>query len=120
MLGCPNGFVASIARADMWIIGAWRDEVRIDQDEVRAYAEGGLNIEREICGKCPTKCMESGGDELAIDDSNCVKCMHCINAMPKALRSADAGATILLGSKAPIVQGAQLCLLVPFVKLEPP
>ncbi|MEJ2216797.1 MAG: sulfite reductase, dissimilatory-type subunit alpha, partial [Gemmatimonadota bacterium] len=120
--GCPNDCVASIARSDMSIIGTWRDEIRIDQDEVRAYAESGLNIERDVCGNCPTKCMAWDGNELEIDDSNCVKCMHCINAMPKALRpGTDTGATILLGSKAPIVQGAQLSsVIVPFMKLEPP
>jgi len=51
-----------------------------------------------------------------------VHCMHCINAMPKALRpGVDAGVTLLVGSKAPIVQGALLSsVLVPFMKLEPP
>ena len=48
--------------------------------------------------------------------------MHCINVMPKALRPGkDKGATILIGSKAPIVEGALLSsVLVPFIKLEPP
>jgi sulfite reductase alpha subunit len=48
--------------------------------------------------------------------------MHCINAMPKALRpGTDTGATLLIGSKAPIVEGALLSsVLVPFVKIEPP
>jgi sulfite reductase alpha subunit len=48
--------------------------------------------------------------------------MHCINAMPKALRPGkDRGATILIGSKAPIVEGALLSsVLVPFIKLEEP
>jgi sulfite reductase alpha subunit len=42
--------------------------------------------------------------------------------MPKALRPGkDQGATILLGAKAPIVQGAKLSsVLVPFMKLSPP
>ena len=120
--GCPNDCVASIARADLSIIGTWRDNIRIDQDEVRAAAAGGMDIEKDICGNCPTSCMEWDGTELHIDDSNCVKCMHCINALPKALRPGeDRGATILLGAKAPIVQGAILSsVLVPFMKLEPP
>ena len=43
--------------------------------------------------------------------------MHCINVMPKALRPGkERGAAILIGSKAPIVQGALLSsVLVPFV-----
>jgi sulfite reductase alpha subunit len=42
--------------------------------------------------------------------------------MPKALRPGkDKGATILIGSKAPIVEGALLSsVLVPFIKLEEP
>ena len=48
--------------------------------------------------------------------------MHCINNMTKALRPGkDRGATILLGAKAPIVEGALLAsVIVPFMKLEPP
>jgi len=106
----------------MSIIGTWRDQIRIDQGEVKAYADAGLRIERDVCGNCPTKCMDYENGELTIDDGNCVKCMHCINSMPKALRpGTDTGATILLGAKAPIVEGAQLSsVLVPFMKLEEP
>ena len=119
--GCPNDCVASIARADLSIIGTWRDDIRIDQDGVKAYEKAGLNIERDVCGNCPARCMEWNG-KLAIDNRACVHCMHCINAMPKALRpGVDAGVTLLVGSKAPIVQGALLSsVLVPFMKLEPP
>jgi len=119
--GCPNDCVASIARADLSIIGTWRDDIRVDQEGVKAYAAAGLNVERDVCGKCPAKCMEWNG-KLAIDNRACVRCMHCINVMPKALRpGTDTGATLLIGSKAPIVQGALLSsVLVPFMKLEPP
>ena len=43
--------------------------------------------------------------------------MHCINVMPKALRPGkERGAAILIGAKAPIVQGALLSsVLIPFV-----
>jgi len=120
--GCPNDCVASIARADMSIIGTWRDEIQIDQAEVQAAAKAGLDIQKDVCARCPTQCMDWDGKKLTIDDANCVKCMHCINAMPKALAPGkDRGAMILLGAKAPIVQGALLSsVLVPFIKLEPP
>jgi sulfite reductase alpha subunit len=120
--GCPNDCVASVARADMSIIGTWRDAIQVDQAEVKAYAKAGLEIEKDVCGNCPTKCIEWNGTSLKIDNENCVKCMHCINTMPKALRPGkDRGATILLGSKAPIVEGALLSsVLVPFMKMEPP
>ena len=120
--GCPNDCVASVARADMSVIGTWRDDIQIDQAEVRAYAKSGLNIHRDVAGRCPTRCMSWDGNELQIDNANCVKCMHCINAMTKALAPGkDRGAAILIGAKAPIVQGALLSsVLVPFIKMEPP
>jgi dissimilatory sulfite reductase alpha subunit len=120
--GCPNDCVASIARSDLSVIGTWRDDIKIDQAEVKAAEEAGLNIYRDVCGNCPTKCIDWDGETLTVDNSNCVKCMHCINAMPKALSPGDdRGATLLIGAKAPIVEGALLAsVLVPFIKVEPP
>jgi len=48
--------------------------------------------------------------------------MHCINMMPEALRpGTDTGATILLGSHAPILEGAQMSwVIVPFMRMESP
>ncbi len=122
MSGCPNDCVASVARADMSIIGVWRDAIRMDNKAVTEYAKSGMNIQRDVVGNCPAKCMEWDGEQLKIDNKACRKCMHCINVMPKALRPGkDKGATILIGSKAPIVEGALLSsVLVPFIKLEPP
>ncbi len=122
MSGCPNDCVASIARSDMSIIGTWRDSIQIDQDAVREYADKGMDIRSDVIGNCPAKCMDFDGKELHIENSFCVRCMHCINVMPKALRPGkDKGATVLLGSKAPIVEGALLSsVLIPFWKLEPP
>jgi len=46
--------------------------------------------------------------------------MHCINVMPRALRiGEDRGLSILVGAKAPILDGAQLATLaIPFIKME--
>lgn len=122
MSGCPNDCVASIARSDMSIIGIWRDDIQQDDAEVKKYVDGGLDIQKDIINKCPGKCMEWDGKKLHIENSFCRKCMHCINVMPKALRPGkDRGACILLGAKAPIVEGALLSsVLVPFMKMEPP
>jgi sulfite reductase alpha subunit len=115
--GCPNDCVASIARADLSIIGTWKDDIRQDDQAVADYAQGGLNIQKEVCDHCPTKAMEWAGGRLTIANRECVRCMHCINVMPKSLRpGTETGATILIGAKAPIVQGALLSsVLVPFV-----
>ena len=123
MSGCPNDCVASIARADMSIIGTWRDNIQVDKDAVAAYASSGKrDIAKDVVEKCPSKCMAWDGKTLHIDNSNCVRCMHCINVMPKALAPGkDRGATILVGSKAPIIEGALLsAVFIPFLKMEPP
>jgi sulfite reductase alpha subunit len=120
--GCPNDCVASIARSDMSVIGTWKDNIRIDKDQVKAYAANGVDIQSEICDLCPTGCIGWDGSSISIDNSNCVKCMHCINVMPKALRPGkEGGATILIGAKAPIIGGALLAtVFVPFLEMEPP
>ncbi|SDB96307.1 Nitrite and sulphite reductase 4Fe-4S domain-containing protein [Desulfurella multipotens] len=60
--------------------------------------------------------MDYTDGKLTIDDSNCVKCMHCINSMPKALRPGlEKGAQIRIGAKVPMVQGPRLgFILIPF------
>ncbi len=135
--GCPNDCVAAIARCDCAIIGTWRDRIRIDQKAVQAYMNGEIksnagahsdrnwgpfDIQKEVIDKCPSQCMWMDGNTLHIDNHECVRCMHCINVMPEALRpGVDTGATILCGAKAPILEGAQLAtLVIPFIKMEPP
>ena len=64
--------------------------------------------------------LEDG--KLVIDNRECTRCMHCISVMLRALRiGKDCGLSILVGAKAPILDGAQMgSLLVPFVKVEEP
>jgi sulfite reductase alpha subunit len=106
----------------MSIIGTWRDSIQVDKAAVTEYAESGMDIQSDVVDNCPAKCMEWDGKELEIENSFCRRCMHCINVMPKALRPGkDRGATVLIGAKAPIVQGALLSsVLIPFYKMEPP
>ena len=121
--GCANDCVASVARADMSIIGTWRDEIKIDHAAMTKYAtDGNIDIVRDVTNRCPTRCMVWDGKKLDIDNENCVKCMHCINVLHDALSPGDdRGATILIGAKAPIVGGALLSsVLVPFLKMEAP
>ena len=122
--GCPNDGVAAIARSDLTIIGTWKDNLRIDQAAVREYVKGGFDIKTVVIDKCPTNALawDEKAAELRLKAEDCVRCMHCINKMPKALRPGlDRGATILIGSKAPIIKGAYLSwVLVPFMRMEPP
>jgi sulfite reductase alpha subunit len=121
--GCPNDCVGAIARSDLSIIGTWRDDIQIDKTGLAKYvAEGKPNIQRDVVERCPTRCMRFEKGQLDIDNDECVRCMHCINALPNALAPGkDRGAMLLVGGKAPILGGALLSsLLVPFIKLEPP
>ena len=122
MSGCPNDCVASIARSDLSVIGTWRDEIQIDQGEMKAYADAGVDIQADVIENCPTQCMKWDGSTLAINNSMCNRCIHCINVLPKALSPGkDRGATLLVGGKAPILEGAQLAsVMVPFIKMEAP
>jgi len=133
--GCPNGCVASIARSDFSVIGTWKDDIRIDQAAVAAYVKGEFapnagahsgrdwgkfDIVKEVVDLCPTGCMSYDGTKLSIDNKECYRCMHCINTMPRALKiGSETGASIFVGAKAPILDGAQMgSLLVPFVPVE--
>jgi sulfite reductase alpha subunit len=117
---CPNDCVAAIARADLSVIGTWKDGIQQDNQAVAEYAASGLDIRKDVCDRCPTHCMEWEDGSLTIDTRDCVRCMHCINVMPKALRPGkEKGATILIGSKAPIMKGALLSsVLIPFVAAD--
>jgi sulfite reductase alpha subunit len=133
--GCPNDCVAAIARSDFTVIGTWKDSLRIDQDAVRGYVDGTILLEKRwedgrfdikelVIEKCPTNALDwdERARKLILRPDDCVRCMHCINMMPKAIRpGVETGATILIGSKAPILKGAFLSwVLIPFTKIEPP
>jgi len=83
---------------------------------------GKFDIQKEVIDLCPTKCMWMEDGKLMIDNKECTRCMHCINVMPRALRpGTDTGVSILLGAKAPILEGAQMGVLtIPFMKCVPP
>jgi sulfite reductase alpha subunit len=118
--GCPNDCVASIARSDLSVIGTWKDDIQVDDAEVAKYAASGVDIQKEVCDLCPGKSMAWDGKKLSIENRNCVHCMHCINVLSKALRPGkERGAVLLIGAKAPIIQGALLSsVLIPFVPAE--
>ncbi len=133
--GCANDCVAAIARSDFAVIGTWKDDIQIDQAAVKEYVAGNyssnggshkdgdwgpFSLKKEVIDLCPTQCMWMEGDELKIDNSECNRCMHCINVMPRALRPGkEKGATICMGAKAPILDGAQFAtMIIPFIEVS--
>lgn len=121
--GCANDCVNSIHRSDMAVIGTWRDDIRIDQEGVKAYlAEHGRQwMIDQVVTMCPTNAVSLKDDDtLAVDNESCVRCMHCINVLTKALSPGDdRGVTILVGGKRTLKIGDLMgTVVVPFMKLE--
>ena len=121
--GCPNDCQNAIERADMAVIGTWRDDMKVDQEEVKAYvaAKGRQYINDNVITRCPTNALALNDDDtLAVDNRNCVRCMHCLNVMPKALHPGDdKGVTILIGGKRTLKIGDLMgTVVIPFKKLE--
>jgi sulfite reductase alpha subunit len=121
--GCPNDCQNAIERADMAIIGTWRDDIKIKADEVKAFVEakGRQYVVDNVITRCPTNAISlTDSDEIIVDNRNCVRCMHCINVMTKALSVGDdKGVTILMGGKRTLKIGDLMgTVVVPFMKLE--
>jgi len=138
--GCANDCMNSIQRSDMAVIGTWRDNMRTDEALARKwFAKHGMNeLVNDVITRCPTKTIMlkeikdvdagerissvkvSDTDALEIDNSNCVRCMHCINVMTGALaHGTDTGATILIGGKRTLKIGDLMgTVIVPFLPLK--
>jgi sulfite reductase alpha subunit len=138
--GCPNDCMNSIQRADMAVIGTWRDNMRTDEALARKwFAKHGMNeLINDVVARCPTKAIQlkevkdvRKGDKISsvkvsdthaleIDNADCVRCMHCINVMTGALaKGTDTGATILVGGKRTLKIGDLMgTVVVPFMPLK--
>jgi sulfite reductase alpha subunit len=140
--GCANDCMNSIQRADMAVIGTWRDNMRTDEALARKwFAKHGMNeLVNDVVARCPTKAIMlkerprtshrcdhhlrvkqvSDTQALEIDNKDCVRCMHCINVMTGALaHGEDKGATILIGGKRTLKIGDLMgTVVVPFMPLK--
>ena len=138
--GCPNDCMNSIQRADMAVIGTWRDNIRADEALVKKYfAKHGMDeLVNNVVARCPTKAIQikdaskvrsgetitavkfNDTQALEIENRDCVRCMHCINVITGGLApGVDKGATILVGGKRTLKIGDLMgTVVVPFMKLE--
>jgi sulfite reductase alpha subunit len=137
--GCPNDCMNSVQRADLAIIGTWRDNIRTDEELAKKwFAKHGMNeLVNDVVARCPTKAIQikeikdvrkdakissvavNDTQALEIDNQDCVRCMHCINVMTGALaHGTDTGATILCGGKRTLKIGDLMgTVIVPFMRL---
>jgi sulfite reductase alpha subunit len=121
--GCPNDCQNAIERADFAVIGTWRDDMKVNQDEWKAYVarKGRQHTIDNIISRCPTNALSlKDDDSLEVNNKDCVRCMHCLNVVPKALHPGDdKGVTILIGGKRTLKIGDLMgTVVVPFKKLE--
>ena len=121
--GCPNDCQNAIERSDFAVIGTWRDDMKVDQNEFKGYIEkkGRQYIIDNVITRCPTQALALNDDDtIAVDNRNCVRCMHCLNVMPKALKVGDdKGITLLVGGKRTLKIGDLMgTVVVPFMKLR--
>ena len=113
----------SIHRSDFAVIGTWRDDMKVNQEEVKKFVEakGQKYVVDNVISRCPTNALSLNEDNtLEVDNRNCVRCMHCINVMTKALSPGDDhGVTVLIGGKRTLKIGDTMgTVIVPFMKLE--
>jgi sulfite reductase alpha subunit len=121
--GCPNDCVNAIHRSDMAVIGTWRDDMQVDQEKVKEHVArvGRKKMIDNVIAHCPTRALSLNDDDtLDVDNRSCVRCMHCINVMTKALSPGkDRGATILIGGKRSLKIGDQMgTVIIPFMRLN--
>jgi sulfite reductase alpha subunit len=138
--GCANDCMNSIQRADMAVIGTWRDNMRTDEALAKQwFAKHGLSeLVNDVIGMCPTRAIQlkdagavskdahvssvklNDSQALEINNKDCVRCMHCINVMTGALAAGtDKGATILIGGKRTLKIGDLMgTVVVPFFDLK--
>jgi sulfite reductase alpha subunit len=113
----------SIQRADFAVIGTWRDAMKVDQKEIKAFIKSKSRkyVIDNVVNRCPTKALSLNDDDtLDVDNRNCVRCMHCINVMTKALKPGDdKGITLLIGGKRTLKIGDTFgTVIVPFMKMD--
>lgn len=121
--GCANDCVNATHRSDFAVLGTWKDDIQVDQEEFKNYIKerGRKEINDQVVNMCPTRALSINDDDtLDIDNKSCVKCMHCINVLTKALSPGkERGITILVGGKRSLKIGDLMgTVIVPFMRLE--
>ncbi|MCH8236735.1 MAG: sulfite reductase, dissimilatory-type subunit alpha, partial [Proteobacteria bacterium] len=109
--------------SDFAVLGTWKYDIQVDQDEIKKYVKerGRKEINDQVINMCPTRALSLNDDDtLDIDNRSCVRCMHCINVLTKALSPGkERGVTILIGGKRALKIGDLMgTVIVPFMPLE--
>jgi sulfite reductase alpha subunit len=121
--GCANDCVNASHRSDFAVLGTWADDMQVNQDEFKKAVQtrGRKEIIDQVINMCPTRALSLNDDDtIDVDNKSCVRCMHCINVLTKALKPGKVrGVTVLAGGKRSLKIGDLMgTVLVPFMRLE--
>ncbi|HYG85550.1 MAG TPA: dissimilatory-type sulfite reductase subunit alpha [Azospirillum sp.] len=122
--GCANDCTNSTQRADFAVIGTWKDDIQVDQEKVKSEylaRHGRKWMIDQVITMCPTTALSLNDDDtLDVDNKSCVRCMHCINVLTKALKPGkERGLCVLLGGKRTLKIGDLMgTVIVPFMRME--
>ena len=121
--GCANDCSNATQRADMAIIGTWRGDMKVNQDEIKAKVAqlGRKEFINQVIRMCPSQALSLNDDDtLDVDNKSCVRCMHCINVCTKALKAGDdKGLMVLAGGKRTLKIGDLFgTVIVPFMPMQ--
>ena len=81
--GCPNGCVCAMARSDFAVVGTWKDDIKIDQEKVKAYLAGEIK---------PNAGAHAGRDwgKFDIQKAACTASTPCLRPCTSATSAAPA------------------------------
>ncbi len=121
--GCANDCSNATQRADMAFLGTWRDDMIVDQDEIKAKVKqlGRKEFINQVIRMCPTQALALNDDDtLDVDNKSCVRCMHCLNVCTKAISPGnDRGLCLLAGGKRTLKIGDMFgSVIVPFMPMN--
>ncbi|MDK9719780.1 MAG: dissimilatory-type sulfite reductase subunit alpha [Rhodospirillales bacterium] len=121
--GCANDCANAIHRADMAVIGTWKDDMQVNQAEIKVKVSelGRKEFINQVIKLCPTQALDLNDDDtIAIDNKSCVRCMHCINVCTKALKPGkERGVAILVGGKRTLKVGDLMgTVVIPFLPMK--
>jgi len=121
--GCANDCVNATHRSDFAVLGTWKDDMKVDQQAFKEEVQrrGRKEVIDQVINMCPTRALSLNDDDsLDVDNQSCVRCMHCINVMTKALSPGDErGVTILCGGKRTLKVGDMMGInIVPFMPMN--
>ncbi|MBF0623013.1 MAG: dissimilatory-type sulfite reductase subunit alpha [Magnetococcales bacterium] len=120
--GCPNDCTNAIQRADYAVIGTWKGDIQVDEAEVKAFIDSkGMDyVVNNVVTRCPTNAITMESGSIKINNDDCVRCMHCINVMTKALSPGkERGVSLLCGGKGILKVGNMLgAMMIPFIKVD--